>query len=147
MDMTLIIAVAAIIVALLVLVVVMRRKPTGMPAPERREHLEVGDGPAAAVEDVVDQFLGIDSHPDTDGPPDDLTRLKGLGPKAAAQLNGFGITRYAQLAALNPTDIAAVDAHMGVFRGRIGKDRWVEQAAFLAADDTAGFEATFGKLG
>ena len=36
---------------------------------------------------------------------------------------------------------------MGAFKGRITRDRWVEQARYLAAGDIAGFEVTFGKLG
>ena len=44
-------------------------------------------------------------------------------------------------------DIARVDAQMGNFKGRIVRDRWVEQARLLADGDIAGFEATFGKLG
>jgi len=145
MDMTLIAIVAAVIVALLVLILVLRRRPAEPGRPG--EGHGVTDSAAAAIEDVIDQFAGIETHPDTAGPPDDLTRLKGLGPKAAAQLNAFGITRYEQLAALGAAEIAAVDAHMGVFRGRIAKDRWVEQAGYLAKGDTSGFEATFGKLG
>jgi predicted flap endonuclease-1-like 5' DNA nuclease len=81
------------------------------------------------------------------GPPDRLTTLKGLGPKAAARLNELGITRYDQLAALSGDRLAAIDAQMGTFQGRITRDRWVEQAGHLAAGDNAGFEAKFGKLG
>jgi predicted flap endonuclease-1-like 5' DNA nuclease len=81
------------------------------------------------------------------GPPDPLTTLKGLGPKAAAQLNALGITRYDQLAALSGVRLAEVDAQMGAFQGRLARDRWVEQAGHLAAGDVAGFEAKFGKLG
>lgn len=82
-----------------------------------------------------------------DGPPDPLTRLKGLGPKAEGLLHGLGVTRYAQIAAWTPADIARIDPQMGAFKGRIVRDRWVEQAGYLAKDDVAGFEAVFGKLG
>jgi len=81
------------------------------------------------------------------GPGDPLTRMKGLGPKAEAALNALGITRFDQIAGWDEADIARVDQQMGAFKGRITRDRWVEQARFLAAGDTAGFEATFGKLG
>lgn len=81
------------------------------------------------------------------GPPDALTTIKGLGPKAAARLADLGITRFDQLADLTGDRLAAVDAQMGPLQGRIAKDRWVEQAGFLATGNTAGFEATFGKLG
>ncbi|WP_156680405.1 hypothetical protein [Sphingomonas profundi] len=110
----------------------------------------VSDGAAAAVEDVVDQFLGVDSHPalpEATGPADPLTQIKGLGPKAQTQLGALGITRFDQLAALDDAQVSAVDAGMGAFRGRILKDQWVEQARHLASGDRAGFEAKFGKLG
>ena len=81
------------------------------------------------------------------GPPDPLTRMKGLGPKAQATLETLGVTRYDQIAAWSDADVARIDAEMGAFRGRIVRDRWVEQARYLAAGDVAGFEAVFGKLG
>ena len=77
---------------------------------------------------------------------DDLTRMKGVGPKLAQRLNEAGITRFAQLAALTPADAEALDAQLGDFRGRIHRDRWIEQAGFLARGDVAGYEASFGKL-
>lgn len=81
------------------------------------------------------------------GPADPLTRLKGLGPKAEAALNALGITRFEQIADWSEIDVARIDQQMGAFKGRITRDRWVEQARYLAAGDVAGFEATFGKLG
>jgi len=81
------------------------------------------------------------------GPPDPLTRMKGLGPKAEALLNSLGITRYDQIAAWSDADVARIDGRMGAFKGRIARDRWVEQAKLLAANDVKGFEAVFGKLG
>ncbi len=123
---------------------------TEAATPDTVEGHGVGDSAAAAIEDVVDQFLNVDSHPalpEAAGPADVLTTLKGLGPKAAAQLNGLGISRFDQLAALDEAQVATVDAGMGAFRGRIAKDKWVEQAQYLAEGDKAGFEAKFGKLG
>ena len=75
-----------------------------------------------------------------------VTQLKGLGPKVAAQLAEVGITDVGQLAALSPDEADALDARMGPFRGRMARDRWIEQARFLAAGDTKGFEAVFGRL-
>jgi len=105
---------------------------------------------ADAVEDVVDQFVGIESHAKPEpakGPGDPLTKLKGLGPKAASILNDLGVTRFEQIASWNEADVAAIDAQMGAFKGRIGRDRWVDQARLLAKGDTAAFEAEFGALG
>ncbi len=73
--------------------------------------------------------------------------MKGVGPKLVALLHGLGVTHFSQIAAWSDEDIAAIDPHLGVFSGRITRDRWVEQARRLAADDVSGFEAEFGKLG
>lgn len=78
--------------------------------------------------------------------PAPLTRIKGLGPKVATRLAELGITRVDQLAMLTDDDAEALDAQLGAFRGRIARDRWVEQARFLAAGDVRGFEAVFGRL-
>ncbi len=76
----------------------------------------------------------------------DLTRLKGLGPKVAAMLVEQGVPDIATLATLDAARAEAVAAQLGMFAPRMAKDRWVEQAQFLAAGDVAGFEAKFGKL-
>ena len=77
---------------------------------------------------------------------DDLLRMKGVGPKLKALLYELGITRFAQIAAWTDTDIAAIDARLGNFKGRPIRDQWVDQAKYLAAGDIAGFEAQYGKL-
>jgi len=77
---------------------------------------------------------------------DDLTRIKGLGPKLVEQLHVLGVTSYAQIAAWDEADIDRIDAQLGRFQGRIRRDDWTAQAQLLAAGDTAGYEAKFGKL-
>ena len=78
---------------------------------------------------------------------DDLTRIKGLGPKLAALLSELGVTRYAQIAAWSAADIENIDAKLGRFSGRIQRDQWVEQAKLLAAGDENSFVAQFGRNG
>jgi predicted flap endonuclease-1-like 5' DNA nuclease len=77
----------------------------------------------------------------------ELTQLKGLGPKLVAALAELGITRIDQIAALTPDQAQDLDARLGNFRGRLARDRWIEQARLLAAGDRAAYEAEFGKLG
>ncbi|MGE3691835.1 MAG: hypothetical protein AB7F98_10685 [Novosphingobium sp.] len=76
----------------------------------------------------------------------ELARIKGLGPKLQALLAALGVTSLAQIAAWSEEDIDRIDGQLGTFAGRIRRDNWVEQAKYLAVDDTAGFEARFGKL-
>ena len=78
---------------------------------------------------------------------DDLTRIKGLGPKLAALLGQLGVTSFAQIAAWDTADIARIDAQLGRFSGRITRDQWVAQAKLLAAGDETGFAAAFGRNG
>ncbi len=78
-----------------------------------------------------------------DGP---VTQLKGLGPKVAMQLGTLGVATVGDMAALSESEAQNIDAQLGSFTGRMGRDRWIEQARLLAAGDKAGFEAVFGKL-
>jgi predicted flap endonuclease-1-like 5' DNA nuclease len=104
---------------------------------------------AAAVSDVGGQIIGARVHqnlPGASGPPDDLTKLKGVGPKFAMLLNQLGITRFDQLARLSEGDIERLDQHLGAFRGRLERDQVPLQADYLARGDEDGFEQRFGKL-
>jgi predicted flap endonuclease-1-like 5' DNA nuclease len=44
------------------------------------------------------------------GDPDQLNTIIGIGPKLAEQLNGLGITQFAQLAALSDAEVEQLDA-------------------------------------
>lgn len=80
------------------------------------------------------------------GDADDLERLKGVGPKLAAMLVAHGLTRFEQIAKLTNSEVERLDADLGAFRGRLQRDRVVEQADYLARGDIDGFERRFGKL-
>jgi predicted flap endonuclease-1-like 5' DNA nuclease len=78
---------------------------------------------------------------------DNLQLLKGVGPKLVALLTSLGVTRFDQVAAWTDADVAAIDPQLGTFQGRIARDNWIDQAAYLARGDKAGFEAKYGALG
>lgn len=104
---------------------------------------------AAAASDITGQFLDAPVHanlPGASGPPDDLQRLKGVGPKFAATLNELGIIRFDQLGSLSEADIEWLDSRLGPFSGRLRRDHIPLQAEYLARGDKDGFEQRFGKL-
>jgi NADH-quinone oxidoreductase subunit E len=63
--------------------------------------------------------------------PDDLKLISGVGPKLETVLNGLGVWTYGQIAELKREEIAWLDDYLG-FKGRIGRDDWIGQAAELA---------------
>lgn len=118
--------------------------PYVAPAPAPVEAVVPAPAAAAPVAaPVVEPLAPSASTSPADAP---VGTLKGLGPKLATRLNELGITTVGQIAALSDDEAARLDAQLGPFAGRVTRDRWVEQARFLASGDQAGFEAVFGRL-
>ncbi|MCB2074741.1 MAG: hypothetical protein H6917_18170 [Novosphingobium sp.] len=125
------------------------------PPPQAGAMAGVGEVIAVAAQDEIEEAeaaravqeppAGPAPEPAT-GEGDDLSRIKGLGPKLVVLLQSLGVTRFEQIAGWSEEDIDRIDGQLGAFAGRIRRDSWVEQAKFLAGGDTAGFEAKFGKL-
>ncbi|GAB4449453.1 MAG: hypothetical protein Kow00120_19670 [Anaerolineae bacterium] len=65
--------------------------------------------------------------PEAPAPADDLTRIKGIGPKTARALHAGGITTFAALASAEPAVIGRILQEAGVRPGDI--DAWRAQAA------------------
>lgn len=124
-------------------------RPHMAAPPARREGRGITDEAAAAASDVAGHMLGSNVRgqlPGAGGTPDDLIKLKGVGPKLAAMLNERGLIRFDQIASLSPGQVEAIDADLGAFRGRFTRDRIVEQAHYLARGDLDGYRARFGAL-
>jgi NADH-quinone oxidoreductase subunit E len=64
--------------------------------------------------------------------PDDLRRIKGIGPVNETRLHELGIFHYDQIAAWTRPEIRWVGTYLS-FPGRIDREEWVSQAARLAA--------------
>jgi predicted flap endonuclease-1-like 5' DNA nuclease len=65
-----------------------------------------------------------------EGAPDDLTKIRGIGQKLEATLNGLGIYYYRQIADWSDGDVEAMNAKLK-FPGRIQRDDWCGQARRL----------------
>lgn len=96
------------------------------------------DAPPAATRDP-DPVVKV-----SDGNGDDLTRIKGVGPKLAATLESLGITSFSQIAGWDDAEIDRIDAQLGRFEGRIRRDDWVGQATLLASGNSAAFVDKYG---
>lgn len=122
-------------------------RPHMVHSPPREGRGLAGEA-AAATSDVTGDIIRAPVRRALEGDvgADDLCRLKGVGPKFADALHAVGFERFEQLAGLTPTEIERLDGQLGAFRGRITRDRIVEQADYLARDDSDGFEQKFGKL-
>ena len=119
-------------------------------AHAQRENRGLAGEAAAATSDVTGELIGAPVHRSLAGrsptDADDLVLLKGVGPKFADALHAAGFHRFEQLAGLSAAEVERLDSQLGAFRGRITRDRIVEQAEYLARKDTDGYEQRFGKL-
>ncbi|MEO1490933.1 MAG: NADH-quinone oxidoreductase subunit NuoE [Pseudomonadota bacterium] len=75
------------------------------------------------------------------GVPDDLKKIKGIGPKLETLCNTLGVWHFDQIASWSDKEVAWVDHHLEGFKGRVSRDEWVAQAKILAA----GGETEFSK--
>lgn len=150
-----ILLVAALLIGLLVAWWIFAASRKTRVSGDRRDVLDEGADPAARNQALIDSAAA--ARADTPVPipqaipvaaaaGDDLTRIKGIGPKLRDVLVSLGVTRFDQIAGWSDEDIDRIDARLGRFEGRIRRDNWVEQAKLLAAGDTAGYENRFGRL-
>jgi predicted flap endonuclease-1-like 5' DNA nuclease len=151
-----------VIVALLVLVLAFillrpKQRVTLTDSAPVRPHMQqsrpsegrgIAGEAAAATSDVAGDIIRAPVHRALEGdvPRDNLCMLKGVGPKFADALHAIGFYNFEQIAGLSPVEIDRLDEQLGAFRGRLTRDRIVEQADYLARNDIDGFEQKFGKL-
>jgi epidermal growth factor receptor substrate 15 len=72
------------------------------------------------------------SSPPVVDEPDDLSSIKGIGPKLVKQLRKLGVTRFDQIARLSESVLEDERHPLHSMKGRILKDNWIEQAARLS---------------
>jgi predicted flap endonuclease-1-like 5' DNA nuclease len=109
-------------------------------APETVEGTEPLPEAGAAQADAATEGAAP-AEPEAPTPEgDDLTRIKGIGPKTAAVLTGAGVDSYARLASTSEPDLRRVfsDAKTAVPRS---VNTWAMQASFAAKGDWPGLDA------
>ena len=81
------------------------------------------------------------------GPPDDLKKIRGIGPQNERRLHALGIWHFAQIAAWSEDNVKWVGSYLA-FAGRIDREKWIAQARDLAAGRATEFSrrAPAGKV-
>ena len=110
--------------------------PKVKPAPKPKaapSEVKAATPVAETVEETVaysdDDKPSLLSAPN--GEPDDLKKIKGIGPKLEKELNGAGVYHFSQIAAWTDKEVAWADQNLVSFKGRISRDSWVIQAKEL----------------
>ena len=106
-------------------------------APVKSESDKPAPVMAAPKVDAEDKPTFLDAP---QGTADNLKKISGVGPKLEGTLNSLGVFHFWQIAAFTPDDVTRVDQYLR-FTGRIGRERWIEQAKILAE----GGETEFSK--
>ncbi|NKB65259.1 MAG: hypothetical protein GKR95_25225 [Gammaproteobacteria bacterium] len=88
------------------------------------------DVPLSESQNVQASLLSNDTNDDLDTGPDELTRISGIGPVLEKKLHGLGIVTFKQIAELDAENIAIINEQLS-FKGRIEREKWVEQAKTL----------------
>lgn len=88
----------------------------------------------SVVETVAETAVEPAAEPVAEAPAtrDELTLIKGIGPKMAEKLHAAGVTRFAQIAAWDAAVVAEMEATLGGLPGAITRADWVGQAKQLA---------------
>jgi predicted flap endonuclease-1-like 5' DNA nuclease len=73
------------------------------------------------------------------GTADDLQEIEGIGPALEKLMNSLGFYHFDQIASWTEADVALVDTDMKTFKGRITRDKWVEQARIIVNDGLEAF--------
>ncbi|WP_037414122.1 NADH:ubiquinone oxidoreductase, partial [Sinorhizobium sp. CCBAU 05631] len=97
------------------------------PAPAARE---ARPAPAAVAKPKARAARKPVAAKPKGGVADDLKQISGIGPKLEQVLNGHGLRRFADIAALSEADVARLDAEFAL-DGRILRDDWIGQAKTL----------------
>ncbi len=103
------------------------------PTGEQALVVATADSPSAPslIERAINRSRS-ESTGNTAHPEEELTQIKGIGPKYAQLLTTLGYERIEQIAELNAADIDRIEDRLQM-KGRIEREDWVGQARTLTA--------------
>ncbi len=97
-------------------------------AEEEADEPTVVEETAAAEEPAVEEPVAEAPVADE---PDDLSRIRGIGPVLHRKLNDAGVSNFRQIAAWTDDDVVQIARRIRVGAGRIRRDGWIEAARGL----------------
>ena len=109
-----------------------KKKPATKKKPAAKKPVAKKAAPKKAVAKAKPKPKVLYTDGPTDGPPDDLKKIKGIGPKFEKDLNDKGIYYYRQIGSWKRADVKMVEGAIDSFPGRIDRDDWIPQAKQLA---------------
>lgn len=86
---------------------------------------------AAAATAVVQPELLKEPRPGS--APDDLSLIWGVADTMAEKLHAMGIWHFDQIAKWTPENVAWFESQLDGFKGRVTRDKWIEQSQKLAS--------------
>ena len=123
--------------------------PSQMMLTSTKEEVEANVVEDKALQSIVKEESGLNITTDEDKPElldaprggkaDDLKEISGIGLKIEETLNDLGIYHFDQIANWTKENVEWVNEHLLVFKGRIEREKWVEQAKKLASGEQTEF--------
>ncbi len=104
------------------------RSATPRPIPETGPKKKPAEADPAKVSSLLGTVGTFDPATQT---PDDLKRIKGIGPQMEDTLNQIGIYTYGQVSRMGEREYELLDSITGAFPGRAQRDDWAGQAKRL----------------
>jgi len=124
-------------------------KPTQMMLTSNKEEVETSIVDDGALQSIVKEESGLNTTTDDDKPElldaprggkaDDLKEISGIGLKIEETLNELGVYHFDQIASWTKENVEWINEHLLVFKGRIEREKWVEQAKKLASGEQTEF--------
>jgi predicted flap endonuclease-1-like 5' DNA nuclease len=133
-----------------------RPAPVAAAAPVTEAAMPEPAAPAQPLSPVIDRPAGSAPMPPVEGQdlfpgrrppgigaprhgdPDDLKRIRGIGPQNEGKLHGLGIWHFSQIADWQPEEALWVGSYLA-FPGRIERESWIRQASILAGGGQTDF--------
>jgi len=104
--------------------------PAGELARMAEESRKAGPAPATAAGATMTKPSLLAAP--RDGKPDDLKLIWGVAEKLEERMNKLGVWHFDQIAAWTPEEVAWFENEMPGFKGRIARDKWLDQCRKLA---------------